>query len=484
MSNAVGLYTYTFGETQLKPLMNFVNSDFPASYLNQFAFLDQETFVAMYYNEDDYSLASAIFHYVDPSEIPDKKILVLGVNGYWGRISTMVREFNKSNEEYRIVLRDYSQYNTNEDYMAGYTKLNNDILAGDIPDILSVSNAMPLDSYRSQGLFLDWRPLYEADEELKHVELMENVLNTISGGEKWYYMFSEFSVQTVIGREEFVGSPQDWNLDKFLSLAKADPQRMMFSDMTQSYFLSQLMSFCGNQFIDPATGKCDFTSDTFIKLLEYTATLPAEIDYSNLPEDYYIERNNQYRNGTTLLQWGYLDSVSSFKYFYVDMGEEVVMLGFPGENGGISNLSYNDAVTISSKTKNKDGAWEFIKFYLSEEMAEKYNYGQFPIRRDSFDMKADEAMERPYYMQGDERVYYDDMYYIDGEQIIMEPLTAAQVEEIVTFVEGISSTYFYNEDILNIINEDAAAYFSGQKSVDEVARIIQSRAQVYVNENR
>ncbi|MDR0963875.1 MAG: hypothetical protein LBM60_04590, partial [Clostridium sp.] len=251
LSNAVGLYTYTLGDAEIKPLMNFVNSDFPSSYLYQFAFLDQETFVAMYYDEDNYSQASAIFHYVDPAEIPDKKVLILGVNGYWGRISTMVREFNKTNEEYRIVLRDYSQYNTDEDYMAGYSKLNNDILAGDIPDIISIADAMPIDSYISQGLFLDWRPLYEADEDFKDVELMDTIISTISGGDKWYLLFPEFSVQTVIGREEFVGTPQDWSLDKFLSLAKADPERQMFAEMTQYYFLSQAMAYCGNDFIDP-----------------------------------------------------------------------------------------------------------------------------------------------------------------------------------------------------------------------------------------
>jgi ABC-type glycerol-3-phosphate transport system substrate-binding protein len=218
--------------------------------------------------------------------------------------------------------------------------------------------------------------------------------------------------------------------------------------------------------------------------LEYAATLPEEIDYTQFTDSYYMEREGQYRNGTTLLSWGYLNSVSAYKYFFVDMGEDVVLLGFPGENGGISNLQYSDAVTISAKTKYQDGAWAFIRHFLSEEFAEEQNYGQFPIRRDYFDSRAAEAMERPYYMEGDEKVYYDDMYYINGEEMIIEPLTAAQVDEIVSFVEGVSNTRFYNEDIQNIISEEAATFFSGQKTVDEVTQIIQRRAQVYVDENR
>ncbi len=41
-----------------------------------------------------------------------------------------------------------------------------------------------------------------------------------------------------------------------------------------------------------------------------------------------------------------------------------------------------------------------------------------------------------------------------------------------------------NDEITNIITEEAEAFFKGQKSVADVAGVIQSRVQVYVNENR
>ncbi len=37
--------------------------------------------------------------------------------------------------------------------------------------------------------------------------------------------------------------------------------------------------------------------------------------------------------------------------------------------------------------------------------------------------------------------------------------------------------------ILEMINEDAAGYFEGQKSVDEVVKVIQNRVQLYVDVN-
>jgi hypothetical protein len=40
-----------------------------------------------------------------------------------------------------------------------------------------------------------------------------------------------------------------------------------------------------------------------------------------------------------------------------------------------------------------------------------------------------------------------------------------------------------SDAVINIIQEEAAAYFQGQKSVEEVADIIQNRLQNYMNES-
>ena len=40
-----------------------------------------------------------------------------------------------------------------------------------------------------------------------------------------------------------------------------------------------------------------------------------------------------------------------------------------------------------------------------------------------------------------------------------------------------------NTEILNIISEEASGYFEGQKSVEDVAAVVQNRVQLYMNEN-
>ena len=46
--------------------------------------------------------------------------------------------------------------------------------------------------------------------------------------------------------------------------------------------------------------------------------------------------------------------------------------------------------------------------------------------------------------------------------------------------------YFSAEEdqVIRIISEEAAAYYSGQKGAEDVAGIIQNRVRLYVNESR
>ena len=63
-------------------------------------------------------------------------------------------------------------------------------------------------------------------------------------------------------------------------------------------------------------------------------------------------------------------------------------------------------------------------------------------------------------------------------------MTKEEVARLKEDISSVSHVYSYNENLIQIIQEEVAAFFSGQKTAEEVAGIVQSRAQIYVNENR
>ena len=86
--------------------------------------------------------------------------------------------------------------------------------------------------------------------------------------------------------------------------------------------------------------------------------------------------------------------------------------------------------------------------------------------------------------------YVDDLgqeiqtYTLTGEGV---NITGIPIEDMNTFDRVIQNTtkiYHCDSAIRTIINEEAAGYFNGQRSVDETAKIIQNRVTTYVNESR
>jgi len=69
-------------------------------------------------------------------------------------------------------------------------------------------------------------------------------------------------------------------------------------------------------------------------------------------------------------------------------------------------------------------------------------------------------------------------------EIVIPPMTTEEIQEMENFLFALDQPIVYDENLMNIIREEAAAYFEGQKSAEEVAKIIQSRVKIYVNENR
>ena len=125
-----------------------------------------------------------------------------------------------------------------------------------------------------------------------------------------------------------------------------------------------------------------------------------------------------------------------------------------------------------------------MRYYLTDEYQETVEYG-LPISSDIFTQKAQEALNKPYYLdENGNKVEYSETFYMNGESIELEPMTQEQIDQVVEFIRSVNTRSYYNQDISKILEEEVEAYFTGQKSAQEVAQVIQSRAQIYVSENR
>lgn len=490
-TTSMGIFKYHIGDEDGVQVMSFVNSDLDISYLNAIYSIDDDHFVGLYseYDEQNWvsTVAGGLFTRVPPEDIPDKTVLVLGGNNIYGDIRSRVIEYNKSSDTHRIVLKDYSQYIEADDYTAGITQMNNDIISGNMPDILIVDGYnMNLENYISKGLLADIGELIEKDEELSQKEYMENVFEACSVDGKLYEIIPSFSVRTYIGKKSLVGSPENWTMEDARRCLDAMPEgASIFGDMTRPEFFQIVMSMCGSDFIDVSTGKCNFDSQEFISLMEFAKELPQELGDDYYDDDWYVTYESQYRENRTLLANCSIYSLENMIYtINGTFGEDISFVGFPNEGGQGAVINAYETYALAAKGSDVDEAWNFMRYYLTDEYQETLQW-ELPINKKYFDELAEKATKKPTYEdEGGNLVEEDYTWWFNDETLILDPLTTEQAEEIKEYIASVDKRSYQNTDISNIIDEEMEAFYQGQKSAKDVAAVIQSRAQVFVNENR
>ena len=491
-----GIYYWDEGNEAGQLMMNYINSDVYIESMYGLVELNKDSFLGFFQEDWNSGMKAGIFTHVAPEDIQDKKVLVMAGEYINSDLKKRVIEYNRNNPDYRIVLKEYNSFNSYDDYTAGMTKLNNDVISGNMPDILVCNSggSLPVSNYIAKGLIADIGKLIEQDEELSQVEFMQNAFDAYRVNGKLYYIVPDFEIYTMIAKKSLVGDRENWTMEDMQQvLAGMDEGAKAFSgDTTRSTFMNMVMRYCGNQFVDLSTGKCACNTEDFISMMEYAKALPSgdesSSDYDeDYWQDYWSNYESQYRQNRTLLLEANFWRFDNLAYTINGrIGEAVSYTGFPTESGNGSYIMSSITYVLSAKSKNLDEAWNFMRHYLTEEVQEEVNY--FPVRKDTFYEKSKEATQRRTWEYTDENgethTEYEDMsIWINGESVPYDPLSQEQLDELIAFVESVHNPYYYNEEVMNIINEEIDGFFTGQKPARDVADVIQRRVQNYVDEN-
>lgn len=520
-SSDTGIVGVRADNLQTESVLNLLNLGIDNSNINSMAVNDDGSFVTVGYDYSGMTARStlSLITPIDSSEVKEKKVLTLGCFYIDWNIRSQIAEFNKTNEDYTIYATSYSESNDTSDYTAALTKFNNEILAGNVPDILLISSGMPYNSYASKGLFADLYEFMDKDDVYNRDAFMPNVLKAMEKDGKLYEITPSFTVQTYAAKKSLVGDATSLTMDQANQILATMPEGATLTNdsqtMTSSQFLSTAITF--SNFVDYANAKCSFDSPEFKAILETAKKYPAEIDYDALYNDnpnYWMELESACRENRALLYSVYFNDFSTYtntRDAYI--GEDISFVGFPGSgaaNATGSVISAGSEIAVSSKSKYKDGAWEFIKLVLDNAVGEQDsgNYGVAITSDASVAEAADEAVKRitsqyyglpvvksqlqalgqqatipQTYTDTDGTVQQvDNTYYVGNTEVKVNLITQDEVNMLIDYFSTVDTIARYDESLTDIINEEANNYFKGTKSVDETASLIQSRASIYLSE--
>ena len=269
-------------------LFSWMECDVDSNNLEHITFLQNGKIAALERihssNGADHSLI--LMEQVDASTLPKKEELTLGcINLDW-ELRTQIVEFNRSQNDVRIVVRDYAETMEDGDYEAAYEaavqKLTTEILSGHTPDILCVDR-LPVDQYAAKGLLVDLWPLIDSDPEVSREDLMTHFFDVLSIDGKLYQAASTFTIQTAATYTEIADGRTGWTMDELLQAFEALPKGAAIFGETETadQILQRMVSYDLDAFMDWENGTCSFDSEKFRDLLQFASKFPKEFDSEN-----------------------------------------------------------------------------------------------------------------------------------------------------------------------------------------------------------
>lgn len=497
------LYGYKLETQEGERILNWLDVDINGNYLGGVHVNGDGSIIGVlnsYDQPDQVTTELVNLTQVPYDSVPHKSELTLAVMdiNYNYELSSAVIRFNRASDTSRIRVVDYAQYNTEEDYSAGLTKLTTEILSGKLPDLLCLNN-LPYSQLAAKGLLEDLYPYLDADKELDRSDFFANVLKAMEVDGKLYEVTPSFTINTLIGASSVVGDTPGWTYADFnAALAKmpagCDP---LDQYTTRDDMLRTLVSLEMESLVDWNTGKVSFDSQNFIDMLNFAARFPKAFDWDNYEWTDADQAENRIKDGRQMLMNASIYYVDSIIYNDMYFGGDTTYIGYPTNEGvgSMLRLGSGDGAlyAMSSKCSDKQAGWQFLRSFLLEEN-QKNSWG-LPTNVNAFNAMLKKSMTPEYRKDADgnfvldqngEKIQVSRGSYgmADGSIKYVYALTQEQADKLLDVIMTTTKVADESDSIFDIVNEQAQAFFAGQKSAEEVARLIQSKANIYVNEQR
>jgi multiple sugar transport system substrate-binding protein len=213
------------------------------------------------------------------------------------------------------------------------------------------------------------------------------------------------------------------------------------------------------EFVDRTAKKAKFDSPEFVKLMQHIKKM---YDDKVMTAE-LAEMNNQLFSDVSLMSpKDFIDGL--YSYF-----ENPVLLQKPhmGQSEGTRIFPLSQ-FAIRANSPVKDEAWKFISFLLSDEVQSLQEREGFSLLASVNDKKLNEMQEQ-----------VKSGTYKFGKKAKVSDEAFTQFKQ---FVHGSFQYVDVDVKVLSIIYEESETFFSGQKSADEAAKLIQNRVTTYLNE--
>ena len=396
----------------------------------------------------------------EPAELQPKTELLIACMDPNG-MDILAARFNAHSDEYYVRVVDYTR-----DMEASaeeiQLRLNTELISGKAPDMFCFSSGwISPNIYAGKGLLTDMKPLIEADEELSPEDIVLYKALDYNGG--IYVIGDSFDIFTMAARESDFGQRYGWTLEEYRQIdAGLREDQMCMYNLTRDSFMDNIIARYVRSAVDWTGSSCDFDNPEFVELLRTV------LELRETPED---PNNMVFGPGEPRVAAGEQTTVAVFAMYVSSLAESEQMagcplsfIGWPTPDGSCgSDASLNTELAICSLSRRQEGCWELIKYMLMNANTDRGIMPGYPL-----------LMYRPALEESIAKAMADEEAQVK--------MTRADADKLLEFLDAIENLNEYDSAIMDIIKSECQAMFAGDKTPEETAKLIQSRASLYVAE--
>ena len=398
--------------------------------------------------------------------------------------SSLIKQYNKIclekyDESYQIEIIEFE----NNDDMC--TKMSTEIMAGEGPDIFSLSQKLPFEKMAANSTLLDVDELIntyysEINFDDYNAKVMES--GVING--KRYFVPLAYSIDAFISTEETLGKynlvSTDFSYEALNdALSQSGESYSLFGSTEDN--LNFFYSFLA-QFFDYNSSEIEFDTKDFSESLDYIYDL---INNDTTDENiyYFLYENISKGDSVFYKQFSSFElMVRTYAYLYYYSSTPVLVNNF-SQSQNIISASVDFGIAFNSNCKHKEKLLPFIEYCLSESIQTNWNTEYCALAVNNSTLKNSIG-------SAEQAIDFDEDGNIDSnEEAIFEKAFTTALNDYGYMIDNItecslysfydlSDTYYNSTVIGDIVDK----YLNGDISKEKFIRQLSAATEFYLTE--
>ena len=401
-----------------------------------------------------------------------KKILSLAYTDWISKYECgAVNAFNRSSDKYLIeVTSKYYDAATsvfdNDAYQSDYTLidaseasavdlLKADIRKGEGPDlVLYGSDTAQLNN---PDYLIDLTKRIKSERSLTNGDYVKLVTSPNGRDGRHYRLDYGYNYTALMLKSDFISDKQAGltfdQYDKLIDERNGGNSILYEDDRA----LMKLLMENSDSITYTKDGAFTLANDSFKAASSYVASIPDIMPHDDT--NWVMMKNMQILEGVTF---------NSFVYLYGTAYKHYSIIGIPSSDGHAEVIK-GRGVGITSCCALQDAAWQFAMSFMSPDYQNKVNVYYDPVLKSAQKASFEEYID----IKNSHLNPYDNTAIPVAKGIV--DYYIAQTSDAVTVPD-------MDSGIIVIMNEEMPAYYNGQKSLDEVIKVIENRVNLMLSE--